>query len=354
MSNGLTERLHIQYPVIQAPMAGGVTTTELITEVVRSGGLGMIGAGYMAPEQIRNQIKDIKSVVSGGFGINLFVPNEFTISGEVIDIARDTLQPFYDELNMPADNQVTIPDYESATHTFLEQLKVTIEEKVPVCSFTFGIPAEKIIAELKEHGIITMGTATTVNEAIAIENSGMDAVVVQGSEAGGHRGHFLEGHEKSQIGLMSLIPQVVDHVTIPVIAAGGVMDGRGLTASMCLGAQAVQMGTAFLTCAESGAKPLHKEAILQAQEDQTVLTRAFSGKWARGIHNVFIEKMADQQACLPEFPVQNALTKPLRKASAQQGKSDFMSLWSGQTPRLARSQTVASLFEKLIKQTRDL
>ena len=199
---------------------------------------------------------------------------------------------------------------------FNEQIKVVMEEKVPFCSFTFGIPSKEVIVELKQHNIILIGTATTVEEAVEIEKNGMDIVVVQGSEAGGHRGNFINGFQESLIGLMSLIPQVVDNVSIPVIAAGGIMDGRGLMASLCLGAKGVQMGTAFLTCIESGAHKVHKEAILNAKEDQIVLTRAFSGKWARGIKNKFILEMQKHESSIPDFPVQNSLTQSIRKASA--------------------------------------
>jgi nitronate monooxygenase len=199
-----------------------------------------------------------------------------------------------------------------------------------------------------------MGTATTVREAVENEEAGMDIVVVQGSEAGGHRGNFIDGYQESLVGLMSLIPQVVDNVSIPVVAAGGIMDGRGLMASICLGAKGVQMGTAFLTCVESGAHKVHKEAILNANEDQTVLTRSFSGKWARGIINKFILEMQNHETLLPDFPVQNTLTQDIRKTSAAQNNQDFMSLWSGQSPRLAKSQTVESLIKKIIVEAKKI
>lgn len=354
VKNKLTELLKIKFPIIQAPMAGGITTSTLVAEVSNAGGLGMIGAGYMTPCQIRDQISEIKLLTANPFGINLFVPNKFTCSEKEVKSAASLLQPIREQLHIQQDDGVEIPTSHHIFETFNEQIKVVIEEKVPVCSFTFGVPSLELIGQLKQHNILLIGTATTVKEAIEIEKLGMDMVVVQGSEAGGHRGNFISDSQESLIGLMSLIPQVVDHVNIPVIAAGGIMDGRGLMASLCLGAKGVQMGTAFLTCVESGAPDIHKEAILHASEDQIVLTRAFSGKWASGIKNKFIVKMQNHEESLPEFPVQNILTQSIRKASSSQNNPDFMSLWSGQSPRLAKNQTVEMLMKRIIAEAKNI
>ena len=350
LTNEITEFLQIEYPIIQAPMAGGITTSTLVAEVSKAGGLGMIGAGYMTPNQMREQIREIKLVTSRPFGINLFVPTEFNVVENKVKskAANQLLNPIRDQLNLPHKNDFDIFAINNAHETFNDQIKIVIEEKVSICSFTFGIPSNDVITELKQHNIILVGTATTVSEAMENEKAGMDIVVLQGSEAGGHRGNFMDGYQESLIGLMSLIPQVVDNVRIPVIAAGGIMDGRGLMASICLGAKGVQMGTAFLTCVESGAHHVYKEAVLNAKEDQTVLTRSFSGKWARGIKNEFILEMRKHEASLPDFPVQNILTQDIRKASATQGQQDFMSLWSGQSPRLAKNQTVETLIKNII------
>jgi nitronate monooxygenase len=354
LNNEMTKRLNIEYPIIQAPMAGGITTSKLVAEVSNSGGLGMIGAGYMTPNQIREQIKEIKHLTSRFVGINLFVPKEFNVNENDIKSAKKKLQPICEQLNLLHNDNLEIPTFNTLLEAFHEQIKIVIEEKIPVCSFTFGIPSKEVISELKRNNIILIGTATTVREAIEIEKSGMDLVVVQGSEAGGHRGNFIQGHQESLIGLMSLVPQVVDNVSIPVIAAGGIMDGRGLMASICLGAKGVQMGSAFLTCTESGAHSLHKEGILKAHEDETVLTRAFSGKWARGINNKFIVEMRNQETTLPEFPVQNTITQSIRKAATFQNNPDFMSLWSGQSPRLAKNQTVDRLIKSIISEAKKI
>ncbi|KQL50511.1 nitronate monooxygenase [Heyndrickxia shackletonii] len=354
LNNKMTELLKVKYPIIQAPMAGGITTSTLVAEVSNSGGLGMIGAGYLTPVQTREQIKEIKQLTSHPFGINLFVPKEFMVTEKEVHSANQFLNPIRQQLNLQEKDSFEIPRFNDVFETFMEQIKIVMEEKVPVCSFTFGIPSKEVIAELKQSNIILIGTATTVREAVENEKAGIDIVVVQGSEAGGHRGSFIDEYQQSLVGLMSLIPQVVDTVNIPVVAAGGIMDGRGLMASICLGAKGVQMGTAFLTCVESGAHKVHKEAILNANEDQTDLTRSFSGKWARGIKNKFIIEMQDKENLLPDYPVQNTLTQDIRKASSTQNNQDFMSLWSGQSPRLAKSQTVKSLIKNIIEEAKNI
>jgi len=354
LHNEMTELLKIGYPIIQAPMAGGITTSNLVAEVSNSGGLGTIGAGYMTPIQIREQIREIKQLTTNQFGINLFVPNDFNSMDHEIIAASQLLQPIREQLNLQVEDSLEIPKSNDVVKTFNEQIKVVLEEKVPICTFTFGIPSIDVVAELKRNNVILIGTATNVEEAVENEERGMDLVVVQGSEAGGHRGNFLNGSQESLVGLMSLIPQVVDEVNIPVIAAGGIMDGRGLMASICLGAKGVQMGTAFLTCIESGAHQVHKESVLNAKEDQIVLTRAFSGKWARGINNKFIIEMQKHESSIPDFPVQNALTQSIRKASALQNNQEFMSLWSGQSPRLAENHTVKTLFNKMIAEAQNI
>lgn len=327
-------------------MAGGVTTTNLVSSVSNFGGLGMIGAGYMTPEQIRNQIKEIKRETTKPFGINLFIPNDFKVSENEINRASELLQPLKEQLHVKKENP-TLPTVEKEWATFYEQVKVIIDEKVPICSFTFGLPPKETITNLKEHGIFLIGTATTTAEALLCQEIGMDAVVLQGSEAGGHRGTFA-GDDDHPIDIIPLISQVMAKVSIPVIAAGGIMNGRGVYDILNLGAHAAQLGTAFLTCLESGAHNAHKQAIFNLIDDQTVLTRVYSGKWARGINNKFYQELKAFEDDLPPFPVQNALTNPIRKASALQNKPDYMSLWAGQNAFLAKNLSVKELMEALI------
>lgn len=342
----LTSLLRIHYPIIQAPMAGGPTSPELVSAVSNAGGLGMIGAGYMNGDQIREQIKEVRQLTNHPFGINLFVPSIYTHNQEQIHKMRKILLPILQDLDV--EWEAVLPRFEEDLKTFHEQINIIIEEKIPVCSFTFGLPSPEVIANLKENSIIVVGTATTVEEAILNEKAGMAAVVAQGSEAGGHRGTFHRDDTKGLIGLMSLIPQVADNIKIPIIAAGGIMDGRGIKASTCLGASGVQMGTAFLVCEESGANHLHKEAITSSTEEEIVLTHSFSGKMARGVNNRFIKKLKHYEGEVPAYPLQNELTKGIRKMAASKGTKEYMSLWSGQSPRLAKKMTVKELMNKLI------
>ena len=257
------------------------------------------------------------------------------------------LTPYFTELGLPAPSSP-----QSVASLFDEQLAAALESGASVFSLTFGELPASAIEGIKARSMFLIGTATTVEEALALEKSGVDAVVAQGSEAGGHRGTFRGDFSSGMVGGISLVPQIVDAVQIPVIASGGIMDGRGIVAALALGASAVQMGTAFLTCHEAGVPDAYKEAIMTAREDQTRVTRAFSGRPARGIVNRFmtgIELEGDDQAILP-FPLQNSLTRPLRTEAAKQGRAEFLSLWSGQGVRLARRQSASELVARLARE----
>jgi nitronate monooxygenase len=344
--NRVTALLGIDYPIIQAGMAGGSTTPQLVSAVSNAGGLGTLGAGYMTPEQIRTAIKEIRERSDRPFAVNLFVPEPIRECTDEIQQMNKRLTPIRKELSIEV-----LPQLTKYSESFEEQLAVIIEERVPVFSFTFGVPTNEKLQELKQNGILIMGTATTVQEAVLLEQKGVDLIVGQGSEAGGHRGTFLGSYKQSLIGTIALIPQIVDAVKIPVIAAGGIMDGRGIAAALVLGAEGVQMGTAFLTCLESGAHETYKRALLEHTEDSTVITRAFSGKPARGIKNRFIEEVESQQTLIPPYPVQNALTQDIRRAAAKQNRPEFMSLWAGQALRLSVVKPAFEMVADLVKQT---
>lgn len=347
--NSITAMLDIKYPIFQAPMAGGMTTPQLISEVSNCGGLGNMGAGYMSSDEIRNDIKRIRNLTDKPFGINLFVPDsEASAEAEDISSMKDVLAGYSSELGMTEKPSLPEKDYAAL---YRKQLDVLMEERVPVCSFTFGIPDSAIISELKKPGTIIIGTATNVKEAVECEEAGADIIVVQGSEAGGHRGTFHR-EESGMIGSMALIPQAADAVSCPVAAAGGIMDSRGIAAAMMLGAAGAQLGTAFLTCRESGAHSLYKQALLNAKDDQTAVTKAFSGKPARGIRNRFMDEMKGRQA-LP-YPLQNDMTAPIRKHAAKLERPEFMSLWAGQGVSLSEEMTVKELMIKLVKGTEAL
>ena len=246
---------------------------------------------------------------------------------------------------------VAIDPARSTADSFPAQLAAALESGASVFSFTFGMLPAAAVEAVKRRGMFLAGTATTVEEAIALEKAGVDAVVAQGSEAGGHRGSFAGDFESSMVGTIALVPQIADAVRIPVIASGGIMDGRGIAAALALGAGAVQMGTAFLTTEEAGVPECYKQAILAAREHQTRLTRAFSGRPARGIVNRFMEEVDRDPGAILPFPLQNALTRPLRTAAAKAGRAEFLSLWAGQGLRMARREPAARLVARLVAET---
>lgn len=346
--NKITRLFGIEHPIVQAPMAGGVTTSNLVAAVSNNGALGMIGAGYMNANDLEKQMKEVKQSTPHPFGVNVFVPGNEKLDMNQIEMAKEGLRPFYEKFDIGID-EIVVPTKETFVTNYEEQIASIIKEGVTVCSFTFGVPDEEVIKKLHEHDILAVGTATTVKEAVWIEQIGMDVIVLQGSEAGGHRGSFLEDALDSQLGLMAFIPQVADRVKIPLIAAGGIMDGRGINAALCLGADAVQMGTGFLLTEESGAHPLHKEKVMEANGDDTVLTKSFSGKYARGIRNEFIENMRGVNEALPTYPYQNTLTLSLRKAAKHHHDAGMMALWSGQSAGLGKRQTVKTFIQNVMK-----
>lgn len=348
--NSITKKLGITYPIIQAGMAGGITTPELVASVAETGALGTLGAGYLTPEKTKEAIQKIKQLTHKPFAVNLFIPEHPTFSDKKIKQANQLLAPIRRDLNM--EEQIQLPEMNK--NLFEQQIEVLIEEKVPVCSFTFGLPPKKIVRRLKSEGITLIGTATTVNEALANEEQGLDIVVMQGSEAGGHRGTFLGNFQSAMIGTMALVPQAKDLVNIPIIAAGGIMDGRGVLAALILGAEAVQMGTAFITTKESGAHPLYKLAIRESTEEATTVTKAFSGKPARGIRNTFIQSLENREHHLPNYPIQNMLTQEIRKEAAKRNRPEYLALWSGQHPRSSTDKQAGDLIQSILSQIEDL
>ncbi|MFF2911456.1 NAD(P)H-dependent flavin oxidoreductase [Paenibacillus sp. NPDC057934] len=342
---GLTRTLNIQYPLFQAPMAGGPTTPDLVAAVSNAGGLGNLGAGYLTPEQLRSTIQKIRELTDKPFGVNLFVPEQPEESKEAVVQMMDHLSRYHVRYGI-AQNPLTLESLE----LFEEQVQVLLEEKVPVFSFTFGIPPQDVIQAMQQNGTVVLGTATTVEEARHLDLAGVNAIVAQGYEAGGHRGTFLKKVSESLIGTMALVPQVVDHVSVPVIASGGIMDGRGLVASLALGAGAVQMGTAFLASSESGAHEAYKQKILSSNEDSTEITSAYSGKAARGIRTKFMSDMDQYSGTIPAYPIQNALTREIRQAAAKANDPEYMSLWAGQGLRLVGGQSAEAIIKQTIEQ----
>ena len=326
-------------------MAGGGDTPQLVGAVSEAGALGSIGAAYLTPEQIVQTARAVRALTSGPFGVNLFAPAPIPPAADA-GRALEKVAPFFAELRLPPPPPPPIP-----RDAFAQQLAALLETGAAVFSFTFGMLPAGAVEAAKARGMLVAGTATAVEEAVALEKTGVDAIVAQGSEAGGHRGSFSGGFDTSIVGTLALVPQIADAVRVPVIASGGIMDGRGIAAALALGAGGVQLGTAFLTTREAGVPDCYKEAILRARETDTRVTRAFSGRPARGIVNRFMEEVErDPEAILP-FPLQNALTRPLRTAAAKAGRAELLSLWAGQGVRLARKQTAAELVARLVEET---
>jgi nitronate monooxygenase len=324
---------------------GGANATPpaLVAAVSNAGGLGFIGAAYMSPEQITRECADIRSLTTQPFGINLFAPTPIPELAADISASLDRIETLHAELGLAAPTRPSLPEF-----SFDDQLDAAMASGASVFSFTFGIPESGALDRVKSAGLFIAGTATTVEEAIALEQAGVDAVVAQGSEAGAHRGTFIGSFEAAMVGTMALVPQAVDAVRVPVIASGGIMDGRGIAAAILLGASAVQMGTAFLVADECGVAESYKRAVVTARDDSTCITRAFSGRPARGIVNRAMREI-ERGAILP-YPFQNALTRPMRTAGAQQDRAEFLSLWAGQAAHLARRVPAAELVSTLVRE----
>ena len=343
-STKITRLLKIKLPIIQAPMAGGATTPELVAAVSNTGGLGSLAAGYMHADAIRQAIIKIRQLTDKPFAVNLFINEEVKVTQVEIQKAWSDVIKSCNELIQGASMILPQPPY---VPLFEEQMKVIIEEKVPIFSFTFGIPSKKWLQELKTKNVKLIGTATSLQEAVLLEKSDIDIIVAQGSEAGGHRGTFVGKAEDALIGINSLVPCLVDNLNVPIVAAGGIMDARGIVSSLILGAQGVQMGTAFLTCPESGIHPAFKKLLLQTKDDSTVLTKAFSGKLARGIRNKFIYRMKSNCKNILPYPIQHAITSPMRKLAMNQNCVDFMSMWAGQSASLSKGLPATQLIAEL-------
>jgi nitronate monooxygenase len=343
--SGLLDLLGIEHPIIQGPMAGGPSTPELVAAVSNAGGLGSLGAAYLTPGQITDAIRRIRTLSSRPFNVNLFAGGWSGSSDFDAAPMLDLLSEVHQRLGLPPPvAPAPTPD------PFPAQLEAVLDARPPIFSFTFGIPDGDAMSRLKTRGIAILGTATTVEEARRLEHAGVDAIVAQGAEAGAHRGTFLDSFESSMIPTLDLVRSTTSAVSLPVIATGGLMDGRDIVSAMEAGAAAAQLGTAFLPCPESGASEAYKRAILAAKEDTTVITRAFSGRPARGIRNAFVAQIDLQKDLILPYPLQNGLTRPMRAAAAQQGVPDYLSLWAGQGVARARALPAGDLIRRLVKE----
>ncbi len=341
LSTDLTRRLGIAHPVVQAPMAGGSDTPELVAAVGAAGGIGFLGSAYRTPEQISAAAAAVRAKTDAPFGVNLFAPTPVPPPVDP-EPAVSRLAGYFEELGLQRPAAPALP-----ADGFDAQVAAALDCGAAAFSFTFGIPPAAVREAIKARGMLLIGTATTVAEAVQLKAAGFEAIVAQGAEAGGHRGSFAGAFESSMVGTMALVPQAVDATGLPVLASGGIMDGRGLAAALMLGAAGVQMGTAFLAAAESGLPDAYRQALATAREDGTRVTRAFSGRPARGIANRFMDEVEAAGEILP-FPLQNGLTRPLRTEAARQGRAEFLSLWAGQGVPMARPQGAGDLVARLV------
>lgn len=337
--------LNLTRPIVQAPMAGGATTPELISAVCEHGGLGSLGAGMTPPSQLNEQINTIKTMTNKAFAVNLMVLSEADSTDFSAPMPR-WLSEYYQHNNI----DVVLPS--RPAELFSEQLQVLLDNPVAVASFTFGIITAEQVQALHEVGSLVVGTANHPLEAKAWADIGADMVCVQGSEAGGHRGGWLPQSEDDPMGLLTLISHTRAVTDIALIAAGGIMNKQSIEAVMQAGASMAQIGTAFLTTHESGINPTYKAELLKtAQQGHRVtrLTRLFSGKQARGLVNDFMQKYAeyDSPQFLPPYPQLNAMTKPMRANAKDKQDPEYLSLWAGQGVGLVREESVAELMASL-------
>ncbi len=338
----LTELLGIEHPIIQAPMAGA-NTPAMAAAAANAGCVGSLGCAMMTPDDYRAALEQTRTATNRAVNVNFFCHKPPFFDDQKAAAAQARLKPFFLQMGLGE-----VPEVAPINFPFGEEMfEAVLGTRPRVVSFHFGLPEQRFVDALKADGAIILCSATTAAEARDLEARGVDVIIAQGWEAGGHQGHYLTDRPAG-IGTMALVPQVVDAVRVPVVAAGGIADGRGIAAALALGAAGVQIGTAFLTTAETGVARPHVEALLAADGAGTAMTRAFSGRPARGIVNRFMRELGPHEEGLPDFPLMNTLTAPLRKASAASGSADFMALWAGQAVALNRQGTVAELVERLV------
>jgi nitronate monooxygenase len=344
----LLGRLGITVPIIQAPMAGA-TGADMAVAVGEAGGLGSLPCAMLDPAAVRNAVGIIRQRTSAPLNLNFFTHRQAVADREREAAWRTRLARYYEEFAL--DPAAEAPSVNRAP--FDEIMCEIVEEFRPeVVSFHFGLPAEGLLARVKDAGCVVISSATSVSEAIWLEQHGCDAVIAQGYEAGGHRGMFLTDSLASQVGTMALVPQVVDAVAVPVIAAGGIGDGRGIAAACALGAAAVQIGTAYLFTPEALITDLHRSALAEARHRETALTNVFSGRPARGLVNRVMCEVGPMSDLAPAFPTAGGALAPLKAMAEAAGSSDFSSRWSGQAAGLGRAEGAGGLTTRLAEEAR--
>ncbi len=348
LATRLSALLGTRYPIVQAPMAGRLTTPELVAAVSEAGALGSLAGAMLAPEELEQSIARIRTLTDRPFAVNLFAElPPVAPDASVVAAMNDVLDPIRAELGLDRPTTVPAP---LPPGRVAAQIEVLVAARVPVFSFTFGlVPCEA----LQEVGCVVMGTATTVAEAVELERHGVDVVVAQGSEAGGHRGTFAGPFESALIGGMALVPQIVDQVSVPVVLAGGVMDGRGIAAALALGAAGAQLGTAFLTCDESPTPVTYRRGLREAHDDATTVTAAYSGRPARVIRSSLVDTIEESGATLLPYPLQTALAADVRTAALAADRADLLILLAGQGAGRVRAMPAGELVTTLVREAEE-
>jgi nitronate monooxygenase len=342
----LLDLLRIELPIIQAPMASAVTS-EMVVAVAEAGGLGSLPCAILSPDQIRTEVRAIRSRTTKPINLNFFCHKQAET-----DHAREarwlrSLSPYYLSSGLAPPQAVPPLDIPPFGHMHCELLE---EVRPEIVSFHFGLPATDLVSRVKTTGAKILSSATSVEEAVWLEDHGCDAIIAQGLDAGGHRGMFLSDDVAAQVGTMTLVPQVADAVTVPVVAAGGIADGRGIVASFALGAAGAQVGTAYLICREARIAPVYRRALKSARDDRTVISNLFSGRPARVIVNRIIRELGPMSDDAPRFPLAGAALMPLRAKAEEAGSDDFTPLWSGQAARLSRELAAGDLTRLLAEE----
>ena len=339
----LQQLLGIELPIIQAPMAG-VQGSALAIAVSNAGGLGSLPCAMLSIDAMRNELMTIKANTSNPFNVNFFCNAPPTPSAVREAAWRTALAPYYKEYGIDADS---IPAGPGRTPFSSESADVLSEFKPAVVSFHFGLPSAELLARARAWGSKILSSATTVDEALWLEAHGVDAIIAQGIEAGGHRGIFLSDDLSSQVGTIALLPQIVREVKLPVIAAGGIADARGVAAALALGAAGVQIGTAYLLCPEATTSVVHRAALKSDAARHTALTNLFTGRPARGIVNRIMRELGPISTAPPAFPLATAAIAPLRAKAESRGSGDFSPLWSGQNASGCKEIPAAQLTREL-------
>lgn len=345
-----TALLGIDYPILQGPFGGGFSSAELVSVVSNAGGLGGYGAYTLSPQEIYEADRQIKAATGKPYNLNLWVSDTDapggTVSDEQFELARQTFKPYFDEAGIP------LPEKPGPFKPrFENQLQAVLDIRPKVFSFMFGTLPEDVMEQCRRLGIKTMGAATTLDEAMALEKTGVDLIIASGFEAGGHRPSFLASSEASVTGTFVLLQLIREKVSTPVIAAGGIANGRGIAAALTLGADAAQVGTAFLACDESNALPIHRRMLFSNAARYTTLTRAYTGRLGRGLANRITQDLLGKEKQFLPFPLQSMFLSPLRNAALGQEKWDMALFWGGQIAPVLKHTRAGELMWSLVEET---